>query len=256
MEIRRVDAGRGIGWISEAVQLLQRDPQPFALMGLVLAMIGLLPVAGGLAMAVLGPAFYGGIMFAAQETQRGRRADFNQLFAAFQQPGKLPKMLLLCLPGVAAGLLLGMLAIMFLGGALLAVLASAAADSEALAGASLGSGGVLFFALALAIGLAAFAAVCFAIPRVMLDEQDPLQAIRDSLAASLANIGALATLLAVVFVAVVVANLLLAWISVALTQLVMATVLIPVFSVATLIATREIFPANANEAAPPPAVEL
>ncbi|MCK7593640.1 BPSS1780 family membrane protein [Pseudomarimonas salicorniae] len=267
MNIRRVDAGQGIAWLTESVQLLLKNPAPFALMGLVIAAVLLVPLLGSLAMAIAGPALYGGIMFAAREESAGRKADFQHLFAAFQQPGKAGPMLTLCLPGVVAGLTVLVLGVVFIGSALLAAGVSAAADADALAGASLGAGGLVFVLLALAVGLFAYALVFFATPRVMLDGIEPITAMKESLRACLANWAAVLVFVVVLAVVAIVASLLLGWVPL-LGHLLITVVLVPVVSTAIFFASREVFGTGAappaapsNEGptgeppAPPPSVE-
>lgn len=257
MNIRRVDAGQGIAWLTEAVQLLQKNPAPFALMGLVIGAILMVPLIGSVAMAIAGPALYGGIMVAAREQAAGRSADFPQLFTAFQQPGKAGPMLILCLPGIAAGLLIIVLGVIFLGSALLAAGVSAAADADALAGVSLGAGGLVFALLAILAGITAYALVFFATPRVMLDGIEPITAMKESLQACLDNWAAILILVVVLLVTVMVASLLLGWIPL-LGHLVISVVVIPVVCTATFIASREVFgpgapaaDADGNPPAPP-----
>jgi hypothetical protein len=263
MNIRRVDAGQGIAWLTESVQLLQKNPAPFALMGLVIGAILLVPLLGALAMAIAGPALYGGIMFAAREQAAGRKADFNHLFAAFQQPGKIGPMLTLCLPGVAAGLLIMVLAVVFIGSALLAAGVSAAADANALAGASLGAGGLVFALLAIAVGLFAYALVFFATPRVMLDGVEPMAAMKESLNACLANWAAVLVFVVVLAVVAILISLVLSWLPL-LGHLVMTVVMVPVVCAAIYFASREVFGPGTpmviepgdEPPAPPPSMEV
>lgn len=261
MNFRRVDAGQGIAWLTEAVQLLLKNPAPFALMGLVIGVILLLPLVGALAMLVAGPALYGGIMLAAREQAAGRQADFAQLFAAFQQPGKAGPMLTLCLPAVGAALLLTVLAVIFVGGALVAAGVSAAAEAEALAGLSLGAGGLVFVALAIVIALASYALVFFATPRVMLHGIEPFAAMKESLAACLANWGALLVFVVSLLLAAILISLLLGWVPL-LGHLAISVVFVPLVCAATFLASREVFagpdadPQGDAAPPPPPALEV
>jgi hypothetical protein len=258
MTPRRVDPGQGIAWLSEAVQLLRRNPAPFALMGLIIGAILLVPLLGMLAMAIGGPALYGGIMLAAREQDAGRPADVQQLFAAFTQPGKLGPMLMLCLPGILGGLLVLMLGVVLIGGSLLAAGVGAATDSDAIAGVSLGLGGVVFLLLALAIGLVSYALVFFATPRVMLEGVEPITAMKDSLAACQQNLGAVLVFVACLIGAVVLLNIVFGWIPL-LGHLVVSVVFVPVVSTALWIATREVFGGRGESAAPPsppPVIEV
>lgn len=258
MTPRRVDAGQGIAWISEAVQLLRRNPAPFALMGLIIAAVLLVPVLGTLAVAIAGPALYGGIMLAAREQEAGRVADVQHLFEAFRQPGKLGPMLMLCLPGVVGGLVIGGLAVFFVGGALLAAGVGSATDASALAGVSFGFGGLLFLVLALAIGLFCYALVFFATARVMLDNVEPVAAMKESLAACQLNLGAVLVFIVTLMFIVIVLNLLVGWVPV-LGQLLVSTVLAPLASVSLWQATRQVFGRHGDAPTPPgppPVVEL
>ena len=268
MNIRRVDAGQGIAWLTESIQLLLKNPLPFALMGGVIAVLLQLPLIGALTMAIAGPALYGGIMFAAREEGAGRSADFAHLLTAFQQPGKAGPMLTLCLPGVAAGLVIMLLGVIFIGGALVAAGVSAAADSDALAGLSVGFGGLLFLLLAIGVGLFAYALVFFATPRVMLEGVEPMAAMKESLQACAANWAPVLLFVLVLAAAGILGGLLLGWIPL-LGPIVLTGVLVPVVSVAILFASRDVFgtdiasgstgePADGDgePPAPPPSVEV
>ena len=256
MTPRRVDPGQGIAWLSEAVQLLRRNPAPFALMGLVIGAVLLVPVLGALAMAVFGPALYGGIMFAAREQEAGRAADFQHLFAAFREPGKLGPMVMLCLPGILGGMLVLMLGVMLLGGALLAAGVGAATDAKALANVSFGFGGVLFLLLALAIGLVSYALVFFATPRVMLEGIEPITAMKESLAACQQNAGAVLVFIGCLLLAVFTLNILLAWIPL-LGHLAVTVVLVPVVSTALWLASRQVLGGSGDAPpGPPPVLEV
>jgi hypothetical protein len=251
MSFQRVPAGRGLQWLTDAIQLILQNPVPFALMGLVVGVIAVVPVLGSLALMVLGPALYGGIVYAAREQQAGRSADFQQLFQAFKEDGKLPKMLLLCLPGVVGGVLILVLGVVFVGGALLGggLSASAGASSTAL-GASFGVGLAVFALLALALGLASYALTFFATPRVMLESADPFAAMKDSLQACLANIGALLVYAGILLGVVVVLSLLLGLIPI-LGHLVLMVALVPVASVAAFVAWRDVYRQPITQELPP-----
>ena len=262
MTYRKVDAGRGVEWLKQSVQLLLRNPAPFALMGLLLAVIGLVPVLGGLAMLILGPALYAGLMVAARSQERSGNAEFTQLFAAFQEEGKLPKLLVLCLPAVLGVVVLGVLAAIVIGGAMLGGGLSAASGSDAFALAALGGGGVVFVLLALAVAFVIHALLFFAIPRVMFDGVEPFAAMKESWHAVLANIGAVLLFLVLVLVTYILVAMLLGNVSTLLTQLVLGVVVVPVAAVAVYRGYADVFgsgasaitgevPAAAPPAAPP-----
>ena len=249
MAFQKVPAGNGLQWITEAVNLIMKNPAPFLLMGLVIGVIAALPFLGQLALMILGPALYGGIMFAAHEEQSGRKADFPQLFQAFKQDGKLPKMLMLCLPGVAALLILGVLGMMLLGGALLGAGISASADSTA-GLAAVGAGAAVFFLIALAVGIVAYSLTFFATPRVMLEDAEPMEAMKDSARAVLANIGPVLVYCGVMLLVFVLVGAILSIIPF-IGQLVLVALLTPVVSVAAVIAWRQVYRHGITQEIPP-----
>lgn len=241
MSFQTVPAGQGLKWITDAVNLILRNPAPYLLMGLVVAVMALVPLLGTFALAILGPALYGGIMYAAREQERGGTPDFKHLFQAFNEPGKLPKMLLLCLPGIAAGIIVAIFGVFLLGGALIGAGVSSASNSSAGVGASIGVGLLFFFVIALAVGVFSYALTFFATPRVMLDDAEPIPAMQESLKACLANIGALLVYVAVLLGASLVVVVIIGMISPTLAQLVLMVPMVPVVAVATYNAWRDVF---------------
>lgn len=250
MSFQQVPAGNGLQWLTGAVTLILRNPVPFALMGLVIGVIAMVPILGGLALMVLGPALYGGIMYAANEQESGRNADFAQLFQAFREEGKIGKMIMLCLPGIAAAIIISILAVFFIGGALLGAAGASAADAGAMAGALFGVGGLIFLLLALAIGLFSYALTLFATPQVMLTGADPIPAMKESLNACLANVGAVVVFMAVMFGATLVLAIVLGLIPF-IGHLILTVALIPVISVACYQAWRQVYRRDITQELPP-----
>ena len=262
MAFQKVPAGNGLQWITDSVNLIMKNPVPFLLMGLVVGVISMIPILGGLALLVLGPALYGGIMYAAREEQSGRKADFQQMFQAFKEEGKLPKMLLLCLPGVAAMVILGVLGVVLLGGAMLGagVSASASADPSASL-AAFGVGALLFFLIAIAVIIVCYAFTFFATPRVMLEGGEPIEAMKDSVRAVLANIGAMLVYCIILLLVVVVVGAILSLIPL-IGSLILMTALTPLVAVAAYLAWRQVYRQDITQEIPPaappapPSVEL
>lgn len=257
MAYRNVQAGRGVEWLTQAVSLILKNPLVFLLMGLLLAVISAVPVLGGLALLVLGPAFYAGFMSAARRQQREGSAEFQQLFDGFQQEGRLPRLLALCLPAVGAVIVLAVLAAILIGGALLGGGLSAASGSDAFALAALGGGGIVFVLVALVVGFIAHALVFFAVPRVMFDDREPFDAMKESWRAVLANIGAVLLFLVLVLLGYLVLFVLLGWIDSVLVQILIGTVMVPLVAVGVWHAYRDVFGDITQESpaaavAPPP----
>jgi uncharacterized membrane protein len=258
---RKVAADSSMRWIGDAIRLVMSNPVPFLLMGLVIGLVALVPVIGTLALAIIGPALYAGIVYATREQAAGRAADFQHLLVGFQQPGKLPRLLMLCLPGIAAGPLLAVLLMIFIGGAIASAGVSAATGSDAMGSLGLGGTGFVVLLLAMAVGIVAYAAVFFAIPRVMLGEVEPIEAMRDSLLACLANAGAFLLFIGAVFLGAMIVSLVTGWISALIAQLVATTVLIPLVSATLYFAYRDVYRDDVTQdlpsaLSPPPSIEV
>ena len=253
MAIRNVPAGNGITWITAAVQLLLKNPAPFVLMGLVMAVAGIIPILGSLALAILGPALYGGIAWAARAQAQGETARFEHIGQAFQQEGKIGPMLLLCLPGVVGGMLAGIVVVIMVAMVMAGAGISAAADSATALWASLGVGGLFVLLVLLAVGLVVFALTFFAIPDVMFARNDAFAAIKQSLSASLANVGALLLYLLVLVVAMLVLMLILSLLSSILAQFLVSIALAPVIGASMYLAWKDVYGETTAELAPPQA---
>ena len=190
MSHRIVEAGRGASWIREGFALVMKNPGVFAVMALILAVLEAIPLLN-LAMVVLGPALFGGFLYAMREQDQGRAPELQHLFAAFQIPGKIGPMMLLCLPGVAAMVGSAVVVFLWIGTAFMGYAVSGSKPESAAWALGFGVGGVLGFALIVAIAFSLYALLFYAVPRVMLDGQEPVAALKQSLAATRANIGAM-----------------------------------------------------------------
>ena len=91
--------GHGWTWITHAWQLFTREPG--LLIAIFLTILGIqivlsfVPIIGQLASMLLSPALGGGVLFCAQQLDRGEKIEFSNMFRAFQQEGKLGPMLTL-----------------------------------------------------------------------------------------------------------------------------------------------------------------
>lgn len=86
---RTVDGGRGWDWIAEAFALFRKQPGIWILtavvLGVVVIVIGLIPVLGSFATALLIPVFVGGLMLGCKDLGRGGVLEIEHLFAGFRQ---------------------------------------------------------------------------------------------------------------------------------------------------------------------------
>jgi len=251
MSFRKVEAGSGVNWLTEGFRIIMANPAAFLVMGLILAVVNFIPILGGLVLTICGPALIGGIVYAAREQAEGSKAEIAHLFRAFQEPGKIGPMLLLCLPAIVGGALLLICAFVFGIGALIGGGLSAASSSStsALVG---GLGGGAFVLLLIAMGLMflIYALQFFAVPRVMLDGVEPFAAMKESLSACLANFGAFLVFAIVLFVSFVVLAIALMLVPI-LGWLALVTVATVVYACAEYVAWRQVYGAAAGSVPPP-----
>ncbi|MCB1561504.1 MAG: hypothetical protein KDI75_10500 [Xanthomonadales bacterium] len=274
MSESNTDAGSGVTWLSQGLQLFLKNPVPFAVMGLILGVIGMVPLLGGLVMMILGPALYAGMMSGYRAEAGGGKAEIGNLFAAFQQEGKVVKLLPLCLPGIAAAIVIGIVAGVLLIGAVAtaaggSVAASQMSSPEGVMAMMSGVGiigGLIALVVFIAVALVAWALLFTAIPRVMFDGVEPFTAMKESFGTVKSNLFAFIgfALVAMIGYAVVafVLNLLLgwSWITSFLPPLLMAAGFTPVIVGGLYSAYRQLFGGAAVAealpevpAAPPPA---
>lgn len=242
MGFQKVAANRGIEWIKSAFQITMRNPGVFVVIALIIAVLGAIPILN-LATIVIGPALYGGFMYAAQKQDRGEMPQIGDVFAAFQIPGKIGPMIMLCLPTVVVAVVLGVLGFVLIGGVFLAAMNGSSGLGAA------GMGGVALFALlAIVVTLVLAAMMFFAIPRVMLGNIEPIAALKESISAVMANIGAVIIFLAVLFGGFLLGAIVIGWIPIigALVLMLAATTL---FTLGSYSAYKDVF----GDVAPPPA---
>jgi len=88
-EGRTVDAGRGWDWIVEGYALFSKQPGMWILaavvLGVVFVVLGMIPVFGSLASALVLPIFGGGLMLGCKDLHRGAALEIEHLFAGFRQ---------------------------------------------------------------------------------------------------------------------------------------------------------------------------
>lgn len=242
MSAQKIEAGSGLNWITGAIQLILKNPGAFLVMGLIVAAIGFFPILGGLAMVVIGPALYGGIVYAAHEQESGRTAEIGQLFRAFGESGKSGPMIMLCLPSIAGAVLLFVLLMVVVGGALLgggfSALSSGSADALL---ATLGGSALILIPMGLTIVLVVYALQFFAIPRVMLDGAEPMAAMKQSFSDCLSNLGAYLVFVVLLMVVAIVLKMVLAVLGF-FGGLIVSTLLSPIVGCGLYLAWRQVYP--------------
>jgi hypothetical protein len=252
MAYRTVDAGRGIEWIKQIFALIAANPVAFLVMGLIVGVIAIIPLIGTLAVLVLLPTFYAGIAYAAREQDQGRQADIKHLFQGFNEPGRIGPLVTLCLPQVAAGVLFFILALIFVGGAILGGGLGADANPAAIFGA-MGFGFVILLLVGLVVTIAVYMAVLFAIPKVMFDGEAAFPAMKESFSAALANLVPIIVFGLVVGIAFMILAALIGWIPI-LGMIVLFSLIYAFIGVSHYVIWRDVYqPADTGLPPPPPA---
>ncbi|HSW06705.1 BPSS1780 family membrane protein [Aquabacterium sp.] len=201
-QARSVDAGRGVSWWGEGWALFMKNAGMWVVMALIFLIIcivlSVIPILGGLALALLFPVFIGGFLMAAYKLEAGGTLEVGDLFAGFKE--KLTPLVVL------GGIVLGATIVMWIVIAALGVGAAVGMGS----GQATGAG---FFAILLAglIGLAfgvlVGMAMWFAPALVVFHDTPPVDAIKLSFAAGLKNIIAFLIFGVLYLVAAVVASI-------------------------------------------------
>jgi hypothetical protein len=232
---RRVDSGHGVQWWSSSWQLLFN--RGAALIWIVMCFVAAViyvvlhffSLFGSIAAHIALFMLTGGLMLAARKTDQGTAPLFGDLFAGFGRPlGSLVIAAALLMVGVLV--VIGALAVAGAGAAFGAVYAGMSGNIGVLAG--LGATSVLLLLAALVLLVPVGMAAWLAPALIVLRQQPPVEALKESLGACWANAGALAVygLLWIAFAILVTIAGLLGWL-----------VLMPLMVLSAYAAYRDLF---------------
>lgn len=189
MEIRTVSAGRGWEWIIEGFRIFRKQPLTWIALVIVMLVIWLvctfvLPLIGPLAINLVSPVFFAGLMLACRTTDEDGEPEFNQLFAAFKTHANP----LITIGGIyLIGNIIAVAVVFAVAGgtALPTLMGKTAVDPEAVLAAARG------LLLGMAVGMAVFVpilmAVWFAPLLVVFHNRPPVEAMKMSYTACLHN---------------------------------------------------------------------
>lgn len=244
-------AGHAWQWLVEALGTIRRWPGVFLPMGLIVAVIQMIPFLGGLVLLVTGPALVAGSIVAAHAASLGKPPAISQLFAMFENPARRGEALKLCLP-LLAGKFAALLLIAFM---LTRHMLAAGLDMQTLeehpekvAALLLQADMMPWLLAAIAIVLLAWSFTALAIPRVALGNESAFEAIRQGVRQVWASIGAWIVVVLLLFAGLLVVTTLLMLTQVMLLmQLGLFTALYAVLGPLLHAAWRDI-----NGTAPPP----
>ena len=201
-----VAIGNGAAWLGDGWKIFMKNPGIwivfFILLMVIAVILSLIPFIGQLALALITPALYGGLIYAADRCKRDERIEVGDMFQAFRDKEKLTPMLILGGILLAFQFMMVIVVVMFIGG--MAAMVGVNADPD-VASAGVGMGAILALLVLLAVGLVFGMAYFFAVPLIMLRGVPPMEALQNSLGTCLRNILALLLYSILVFVAAIVA---------------------------------------------------
>jgi uncharacterized membrane protein len=188
-EPRSMDAGRGVNWWTDSWTLFMKNPGMCIVLGLVLLVVcvvlNFVPVLGGLALALLMPAFMGSWLLAARKLESGGTLEVGDAFLAFKD--QLTPLLVLGALSLAATAVIFIVLTVFGMGAAFGLGFGGGMHGGMGAMAAMGAGlfGVL---VAMALFVPVSMAFWFAPALVVFDGMAPVEAIKASFAACLRNV--------------------------------------------------------------------
>ncbi len=187
MQIRSVAAGRGWEWVVEGFRIFRKQPLTWITLVVVMAMIWIaammVPVIGPLAINLVSPVFFAGLMLACRSTDQDEEPEFSQLFAAFKtHASPLVTIGGVYLAGniIAVGIVFGVA-----GGTALPALMGKTADLEAMRVALRGL--LLGMAVGMAVFIPVLMAVWFAPLLIVFHNTPPVEALKMSYTACWRN---------------------------------------------------------------------
>lgn len=260
-DIRKVPFGAGAEWLLGGIALLRKAPLALGLLGLIWGGLSALATASGqlwlsLLLALAGPLLFGGIVYAAREVDQGRSATPAHLIQGVRD-GKLPRLLAMLLPQVAALLLMGLLMVVIVGPDELQhlnqVLLQMQTNPDPALVESLPAGRLMLWLLAVVVvGVVTGFFTFVAIPEVMFTDRGAFAAMALSFRACLRNVGALLVMIVLLLIATFALSLALqllgallafaigAQASMFVVQLLLMAMLLPVMAGAIYLAWRQL----------------
>ena len=186
---RTVDAGRGTAWWTESWALFMKNPAMWLLFGVIFcvgfAVLGLIPLLGGLVAALVTQVVIGGWMLSARKLEGGGALEIADLFSGFQKE-RLNPLIVLGALALAASAAIALLLALIGGGAVMGTMIGGAHRSSGAMMAGMGVG-LLAMLIGLVLSFVMAMAFWFAPALVVFRNVAPLDALKASWSATLAN---------------------------------------------------------------------
>jgi uncharacterized membrane protein len=183
---RGVGAGRGWDWVVGGWDLFKRQPGMWiglTVVALVIMIVlGVIPLIGSLALAILGPVFAGGVMIGCRQLAEGGELELGHLFAGFRE--KFGPLAAIGAFNLVAQVVIIMVVGLIGGVSMFAMFGGGNEVRNPAAAMGL----LLAVLVMLALMIPVWAAVWFAPALVALDGRGTVDALKDSFFGSLKNI--------------------------------------------------------------------
>jgi uncharacterized membrane protein len=191
MNFKTVDSGRGVGWIGDGWNLVKGQLGAWILLVIVYLVIEIvlqiIPFVGGIVAALISPGLVAGMFLAARYSDEAKTVDLNLLFQPLMEQRTRGPLLTLGAMAIVFSILIVLIFVAMLGGA--AGLSEGASRGDAEAMLTSGMMGVGFGGMVLMLLLVAVysMAMWFAAPLVLFAGVAPIEAMKLSFKAVLAN---------------------------------------------------------------------
>jgi uncharacterized membrane protein len=194
MNFKTVDSGRSVGWIGDGWNLVKGQLGAWILLVIVYLVIELvlqiIPLLGGLVAALISPGLMAGMFLAARYADEGKTVDLNLLFQPLSDARTRGPLLTLGAMTIVFSILVTVIVMVMIGGAAgTASLTESSSSVNTQAMMMSGMMGMGFGGLVLILLLAAVysMAMWFAAPLVLFAGVAPIEALKLSFKAVLAN---------------------------------------------------------------------
>lgn len=186
---RTVDAGRGTAWWTQSWALFTKNPAMWLVFGVIFcvgfAVLGLIPLLGGLVAALVTQVVIGGWMLSARKLEAGSPLEVGDLFSGFQKD-KLNPLIVLGALALAASAAIALLLALVGGGAVMGTMIGGAHRSAGGMMAGMGVG-LLAVLIGLVLSFVMAMAFWFAPALVVFRNVAPMDALKASWSATMAN---------------------------------------------------------------------
>lgn len=191
MQTQSVSFDKGLAWYGAGWAIFMRNPGMWIVFMILLFVIAivlnLVPVLGSLLFALIMPGLLGGVLYAAREAAEQREMDISHLFIAFKEDETRNAVLVLGAVMLGANILFMLITLILIGSSMGMAGMMQGNGHDAMA-AGVGVGILLALLLLSVLGLLLSMAFFYAVPLVMFGAVKPVDAMKKSFNACLANI--------------------------------------------------------------------